>query len=247
MSASKKSYACTFCGMILKDAVQLPCGFSLCNEHTTELKSVTCFDCKACSSEHFVPSGGFDRNVTLNDQIRANAHLSPLEQGKMISLTLLFNELEEKFAEFKLKTNEFEYVSHEHFADIERQIEIRRERLKMRIDDLSEEFLQLVKAKKKTFVDKSRCIEVSDLKREQEKDMSDLRTLVRQIDPSNNRFDQLEIRQQRHLDEIQARERTFEALTKQVEKSEFYSSFDMSSSDFGNFHDRLDYLLKVEC
>ena len=71
------------------------------------------------------------------------------EREQKKSLISLLEKIHELLGDFGLKFNKFELFNYEHFAEMERQVELRCERLKIKIDEISEEMIQLIKEKKK--------------------------------------------------------------------------------------------------
>lgn len=98
------------------------------------------FKCQVCSEEHRVPKEGFVVNKRIQQvvDIKFNAlKLNPVydECKKEIE------KAEEKLAEFRgLKKNSQGYTE-EYFEEIKRKVELRREDLKMKIDQYSDEMI----------------------------------------------------------------------------------------------------------
>jgi hypothetical protein len=244
MPNSKLDYECKYCNKILKDPILLPCGLFICNEHTQNITKLTC--CKSCSSEHIVPRQGFNLNTELKTQIETlNAHLSEAE----LSYKHLFSQLQSQLAEmcddFNVKCNEFEYFTHEHFAVLECQIELRRENLKSRVDDLSQELLDVVRERKKSFVSQSTNVNINDLKQSHVKEANEIDETFRQLDISLESLQTHEAHQRFQLKEIETRMNTFEKMKCQVERVEFWPNFTFNQCHFGLINTRLDYLVKI--
>ena len=239
--SSKLDYACKFCNQILKDPILLPCGLSICNEHTKNLENNSLV-CKTCN----VPHTRFSQNHELKTQIETlNSHLTENEFKWKKEFRLIYEQIEEMLDDFNLKANEFEYFTHEHFANIECQIELRRENLKMRIDDLSQELLEIVREKKQLFVNKSKQIHVEDLKKIHEREDNDTYEIFRQLEISLDKIRSIEMEQTFQIKEIEKRMILFEKLKSQVEKVEFLPSFSLNVPHFGLVNSRLDFLVKI--
>jgi hypothetical protein len=239
--SSKLDYACKFCNQILKDPILLPCGLSICNEHTKNLENNSLL-CIKCNVNH----KSFSQNHELKTQIETlNFHLNESEFKWKKAFHLIYEQIEEMLDDFNLKANEFEYFTHEHFADIECQIELRRENLKIRIDDLSQELLEIAREKKQLFVNKSKQIHVDDLKKIHEKEHNHTYEIFRQLEISLDTIRSIEMQQTFLINEIEKRMNSFEKLKSQVEKIEFLPSFYLNVSHFGLVNSRLDFLVKV--
>jgi hypothetical protein len=92
-----------------------------------------------------VPPKGFDANVDLKQKIESDAHLSEAEKDFKYSIQGLFQKLFDLLEDTVLKFNEFECFNHDHFTELETQIELQRENLKIRIDEVSQEVINSVK------------------------------------------------------------------------------------------------------
>ena len=135
--SQKTDFACGYCNKILKEPIQLPCNALICTDHTKNLEE-NVFKCKSCNQEHIVPESGFLKAAKLQDLIDLDAFLTKNEKEHKKSLNSLFEKTCELFDDFNLKFNELEYFNHEHFAEMERQVELRRERLKYRLTNYQE-------------------------------------------------------------------------------------------------------------
>ncbi len=243
MPNSKLDYGCKYCNKILKDPILLPCGLCICNEHT---KTITNLACKSCSSEHIVPRQGFNVNTELKSQIEThNVHLSESELSYKHLFSLLQSQLAEMCDDFKVKRNEFEYFAHEHFAELECQIELRRENLKARVDDLSQVLLDVVRERKKEFASQSTHVNINDFEKSHVKEANDVDETFRQLDISLESLQTLETRQRFQMKEIETRMNKFEKMKCQVERVEFWPNFAFGQSHFGSINTRLDYLVKI--
>jgi hypothetical protein len=242
LSRTKKSYACSFCNKIISDAIKLPCDISICNEHTINGST---FNCQSCQKPHLAPHTGFEKNDELQNQIASGIYLTKSESDHKRSIEAIFEKICESFDEFSLKFNEFEYFNHEHFADIERDIEIRREKLKIQIDDISEEMIRLVKKKKNKFVEKSKLIKIDGVKNEIEHEKKNVLDNFRQLEISAKSISDLKSRQESHLKDVQNIMNTFNSLKLDVEKLSFGPCGDFTQRYFGGLIKKHDFLVRV--
>jgi hypothetical protein len=141
----KNFFDCDFCHKVLVDPISIPCGNNLCKDHLDKLlknisKGKNIFRCEICQEEHFIPKDGFkvDKRLQRGLEIQLNT----------LKLTPIFEECKavikkghESVAEIEtLKKNSEGYI-YDYFEEIKRQVDIRREDLKMKIDKYSDEVI----------------------------------------------------------------------------------------------------------
>jgi len=128
---------------------------------------------------------------------------------------------------------------------LERQIEIRRENLKIQIDEISEEMIKLVKEKKEKFVENAQNIKINGLKDIIEQQRSDTLEKFRCLDLSLQAMCELEVKQQSYLKELQEKLQKFVNIKTEVEKFAFASTGDLKNVYFGRIIEKLDYFVKI--
>lgn len=201
---------CPQCNLNMKgDPFQLPCGASICIEHTQNLNQYK-LTCESCKQDHIISHANLKKNVES-----------------------LFSKIEDQIDEFKLKFNEFEYFNHEYFAEIERQVEIRRENLKNEIDLISEQMIQLCKSKCKTFHELSKKNSIDDIKKQVQADKEEFSKVA----IVEQKLEDFQDRHKKSLDVIQAKLGEFSDLKQHVEKYEFLANTNTNTNsiftDFG--------------
>ena len=244
LSNDKFKFECFICNKILLEPIKLPCNGRICAEHIQNLtKSV--FECKSCKKEHFMHQHEFIRDLELQKQIDADRHLTANEKKHQSSINSLFEQMFELFADFSLKFNEFEYFNHEHFAELERQVEIRRENLKIQIDEISDEIIKQVKEKKQTFIDAARNISIDKIKERIERDKVESIEQFRLLNFSIQACQDLKKLQENNLKELQEKLAEFDQMKIKVNKIGFSSARDFDAQNFGKLIEKLNFLVKV--
>jgi len=132
---------CQQCNKLLVDPVVTACGKFICKIHleklfTHESKEKNSFICEICQEEHFIPKNGFVVPDRLQDLL--DVELNKFEPSPM------FDECRKELEEAKasvLKIDQLEkdpesYI-YDRFEDIKRQVDLRREDLKFKIDTYS--------------------------------------------------------------------------------------------------------------
>jgi hypothetical protein len=139
---------CQQCNKLLVDPVVMACGKIICKIHLERLlihesKEKNTFVCEICQEEHFIPKNGFVVPNRLKELL--NVELNKLEPSPM------FDECRKELEEAKasvLKIDQLEknpeiYI-YDYFEDIKRQVDLRREDLKFKIDTYSDEIIKSI-------------------------------------------------------------------------------------------------------
>jgi hypothetical protein len=134
----KNIFDCDKCNKLLIDPVQTHCGYTVCKSHLEQLEDT--FQCDLCYREHTVPKDGFKIARRLQDAL--SIQLNTLE------LTPVYDECKKVIMEAQKDVADIESIDkdpenyiYEYFEDIKRQVDLRREVLKERIDTYSDETL----------------------------------------------------------------------------------------------------------
>ena len=132
---------CDICNKLLIDPVLTLCGFTVCKSHVDEYEES--FQCDLCQSKHTVPKEGFIISRRLQDAL--SIQLNTLE------LTPVYDECKKVIGEAQKDVAQIESIDkdpenyiYEYFEDIKRQVDLRREDLKERIDKYSDETIESI-------------------------------------------------------------------------------------------------------
>ena len=125
---------------------------------THESKEKNTFVCEICQEEHFIPKNGFVVPNRLKELL--NVELNKLEPSPM------FDECRKELEEAKdsvlkieqLETNPESYI-YDHFEDIKRQVDLRREDLKFKIDTYSDDIIKYIETTQTNCMKMSKEIE----------------------------------------------------------------------------------------
>ncbi len=151
----KSDFMCDVCKKILKNPVTLPCLCSeICEYHVDDLisKNVFKINCQICEKMSIIPQKGFTPNIVVRNFIEKNGHLLDEEKELKNDLTRLIDDLEMLIDDFKLKLREFTLLHSDHFAEIRRNIDIRRETLIMKINQISQIMIARVEEKEESLM-----------------------------------------------------------------------------------------------
>ena len=190
------SFDCDLCNKLLVDPIVLPCGNCICKPHLNELltnitKEKNTFICCICQDEHQIPKNGFMIHQKLQNLIKLELNLlepSPLyEECK--------KEIEgakEKVVTIEQLKKDPESYLYEYFEDIKRQVDIRREDLKFKIDTYSDEIIKSIDNTRVNLVKLSK--KVNFMNTNLEKSERELNMLMEQFDTlkfSDKKFEEI--------------------------------------------------------
>ncbi len=127
---TKADFVCLICNNILKDPIHLPCYCTICHKHLTDgsVKNGL-IKCEKCKKNFLVKDIEIIENNFAKIVLDAELHLSNCEKLMKRDIHVLFNKLQNLKDEFS-QNKEVELNCHEHFSELKRQIDVRREELK---------------------------------------------------------------------------------------------------------------------
>ncbi len=192
----KNLFNCEQCSQLLVDPVTLPCGSSVCKSHLDELiekttKETSKFECELCKEKHYIPENGFAINKRFQSalDIKLNTlKLNPVYNECKKEINLAENSIEK--IENLLKDPE--HFIFEYFEELKRQVDLRRENLKLKLDNCSDEIIKSIE------ITKENCIKLSKeskrLSTEIEKSKVELTKLIDGFDTfeiSDKKFEEI--------------------------------------------------------
>jgi len=181
----KSSLDCDVWKKLLVDPMVMSCGKFFCKSHLTQLiinnkfNRKNTFICGICQEEHFIPKNDFK----INDRLQELLELRLNE----IKPSAMFEECKKELENAKenevkielLKKNAEKYI-YDYFEDIKRQVVIRRDDLKIKIDNYSDEIIKSLELNQKNYRKLSK--EVNKITENIEKSKKDLNELSAQFD-----------------------------------------------------------------
>ena len=117
---------------------------SICSIHTGYLKSIRDFKCEICHEKINIPIEGFKPNKPFKSFIEKNGHLTEEEKKAKVNLESLLEDVERFLKELEEKSSEIETFNLDQFSNIKRNIDRRRETLKMKIDEIASDLIEKV-------------------------------------------------------------------------------------------------------
>jgi len=175
---------CEQCNKLLVDPVVIACGKFICKIHldkllTHEFKKKNTFICGICQEEHFIPKNGFVVHNRLQNLL--DVELNKLASSPMFEeCRKEIENAKENMIEIGLLEKNAENYIYDYFEDIKRQVDIRREDLKFKIDTYSDQIIKSVEMDQMNLIQLSK--EANQLTNNIEKSKTDLNQLIAQFD-----------------------------------------------------------------
>ena len=233
INSSKSEYQCQVCSKILKDPIHLPCHCTICHAHLTDGTAkdgrITCVECK----DTFVVKDMDSKvNRWAKRILESEGHLSPEEKAAKSELQKLLNEFQQLYNKLQQEHAIFEVGSHDHFAEIKRQIDLQREELKEKIDEIYFDMISKVEQHEafyKQKMNETRCFQEFNA----EKETETFEEEFRKVDLTIQRVQQLKSKYEANVKAAQDNMDKLQFMGKQMKKSTFMAKKDFDISSFG--------------
>ena len=146
----KDDVICNICKKFLNDPISLPCGCWICNEHvlTKNNNTIKCLYC----NEEFSKSKRFKPNETAKKIINSDSHLTEEQKSSKPSAKVMLEYFETLLEGFKLSQEHFEINISKQFDEIRFKIDLQREELKKKIDEIALGMIDQTKEREKTLL-----------------------------------------------------------------------------------------------
>ena len=143
----KTDFVCLICSRIFKNPISFPCGFTICSGHLNdkEVLKTNTIRCEACNVNYNVKETNFRTNRNIENMLSRLFHLSVEEISLKQQIEQKIAEFYQLYDELREKNSLLERVVTDHFVELRRNIDIRREEAKSRIDALYLEMIDLTK------------------------------------------------------------------------------------------------------
>ena len=145
----KENLICNLCNKYLNDPVFLPCFCYVCNEHMSS--SGNNIICVRCNEEYPKPKR-FKSNEFAKKFLDSDSHLTEEQISTKQSITKMLSEFDCLLEDFKSNQANFEINISERFNEIRNKIDIQREELKKKIDEIALEMIDQTKDKEKKLI-----------------------------------------------------------------------------------------------
>jgi len=133
---------------MIVDPITLVCGYTICKSHLDKMindstNKKNMFKCEMCNKEHYVPRGGFVVTKLVQKALEIKFHNfkpSPIFN----ECKLLIKEIKETADKVEAITNDPKSFIYEYFSNLKRNVNLRREELKFKIDEYSDKLIQSI-------------------------------------------------------------------------------------------------------
>ena len=238
----KTDLVCGICKKIFRDPIFLPCHCTICKEHIDDIaknsqkndSSPSKIECQFCKEEFDLPSKGFTENTRLKMIIEKSAHLSTEEKDLKKGIESNALVYERLVKELEQKEKEFEVMRYEHFAEIRRSIDLRREALKEKVDRIAADMIQQAKILEENY--KKNRAETTRAKHSSVEFQKETENLLEIFQSPNIVLKTLMARKQEHdarVDELHERLAHFKWLNDDLKAYEFEKHIEFDSDFFG--------------
>ena len=226
----KSELICCICKLVLSSSpISLPCSHVVCNEHlrddTVKKGSIRCLE---CDQEFDVPCNGFPLNKIVSSVLVNDFHLSDEEKKIKYAIRELTHKLERLLSDLKQKYSDLERISFDHFSEVRRQIDLQREELKNKIDQISLKMIDLVNEKEKAYKSTiqqslvaAKSIDIEEIRRKFENEFRNPNLVIEEVQLLQHEHEQ-------NISEIQARLNEFDSLGRKINSFAFEPSRDAS-------------------
>ena len=231
----KTEMICNICKLILKDPVSLPCSSAICSGHLSE-PSIRCLECE---KEFEVPQNGFPPNKMASNILAKELCLSDEEKTIKTSIQKLIQQLEHLPEELKREKSDLERISFDHFSELRRQIDVQREELKNKIDEIALKMIDRVNQKEKAYNKKIEESFLNSPRIDIEQSKHILANEFRKPNLLVEKVKQMQNEQQQKVNEFQRRIKEISSLCGEIESLVFESSQSFQDESFGLLKSKL--------
>jgi hypothetical protein len=231
----KNLVTCEICKNIFINPVILPCSNTTCKSHSIDEYKYNCHFCKV---EHEVPLDGFPENLMAKNIIDSGLYLTEDEKRMKNRMEESCLKLDELISSYEQRLAEMETKTFDNFTNIKTKIDLKREELKIEIDNYADSLIVKVLVNQKNlnaFIDgiksndnqfKNNCL---DLKQKFKTEFSSLNIDINKIESFIVKIDA-------NTNEIKAKFNTIESVEQENIKFKFKSSIAKTDIDsiFGN-------------
>ena len=237
MSDLKKiAFTCGICNKILKDPIHLPCYCTICIEHFSD-NSVKdgLIKCETCEDVFVVKGIIIKENKRLKKVLEAEHHLTNQEKEAKKEIHDQIEQFQQLYEQFMNNSTNFDMICHKHFAEIQRQIDLQREELKVKIDDLAAEMMNKIKETEKIYrqnffdIQKIKIFDI-DIERQ------DLENHFRDVNLTIASIQELKAKNELNLNQLQNKINNLNLMKGEMEKCDFKSNTEFNEASFGDLN-----------
>ena len=236
----KSDFVCSICSKIFTKPIAFACGCTVCGDHLhdKEVLKTNSIKCATCKISYNVNELKFKPNKTIENLLSQGVHLSDEEKALKQQIEQEIDEFYKLCDELREKNALIEVEVYDHFVEVRRKIDIRREETKSRIDDIYMEMIDLAKQVEAQYMD--------HLKKQVNKALvrSGHDSLEKENEQLDEKFrdpnllvDSVKAMKKKHeedIAELKAKLKEFEGIKEVVKENEFKSGVVFDQALFGS-------------
>ena len=207
MSRLKSNFICSFCSKIFKSPKELPCKDLICQDHLSERSLVkqNKIQCLKCKQEFEIKGGEFASIDFVQKLLDNQVYLSDEEVSlkKKIEESIKF--FYEMYDEFILSKTKLDLDCHEHFQEVRRQIDLHRENLKAKIDEIALDMIEKTKESEKVYTSSLKSsFKTFELTKSLDEDLKELEEKFRNPNISMKSIQKLRVNKETTLGDLKS-------------------------------------------
>ena len=238
----RSEMTCKNCARFLQDPISFPCFCVFCREHLYDDSAKSgSIQCNKCSKSFEISESDFIANNLITSILKKELHLTDEEKSVKISLYHILNRLDQLQNMFKVKETDSEEFSYCHFSEIRRKIDIQRERLKARIDEIALNLIEQTNDKERIYISKVNSLLLgfahTDIPKANQAVLDEFRKPNLVIDEVKRLLNEHE----QKISQLQCKLAEFDVLNNEIKPIEFRAEQEFQNASFGYLsnHDKL--------
>ena len=239
----KSDFFCSMCSKVFKKPITFPCGCTVCGRHLNdkEAKLSSTIKCVSCNIDYSLKELElFKPNKTIENLLSKGVHLSDEENMLKQQIEQEMVELYKLCNEFREKNSLLEIEVYDHFVELRRKIDIRREEAKTRIDDIYMEMIDLAKKTEAQYMDHLKKQAQKALVRSRddslEKEKENLEDRFRETNILIENVKAIKTKHQEDIAELKNKLKEFDEIKKLAKENEFKSGVVFDKILFGSLN-----------
>jgi hypothetical protein len=178
----KNLFDCDICDKLLIDPIVLPCGNVVCKKHI----EINNFICIKCQKEHVIPENGYKVNSRIQKLL--DIRLNTLKRSTVFNdCNKLIEQAIENIIKVESLENNSEAYIVEYFEDIKRQVDLRRDSLKLKIDNISNNVIKSIEKTQANLINVSKEVKSPNIDKVKE-ELDEQMKKINESEFNDNKF-----------------------------------------------------------
>ena len=233
----KLDFQCSYCNIIIKNPIQLPCFCdTICAEHLKDSNVLKekCIKCNRCKEVFPLNEKEFKSNRIVSNLLAKEIYLSDEEKALKSALEAKLKVFYDRVEQLELNKNVSIMKNHNHFQEIRRKLDLQREELKEKIDKIYFEMIDKTIEKENSYASRIERLNYKGEVQTIEREIQNVSETFRNLNVSLYSIKRMIGERNAAISEIVSKLSQFDDITKCLKKSnEFVPSLDFNKKDFG--------------